>query len=96
MITIIEATDNEIANSINHCIEKLISPNQVGGPWFEGKEENAENWMGDVFLDAVEYFLDGLNVKLIYVEEDAEYDEPADIDSDMGFDPYMGCFSDDC
>lgn len=22
--------------------------------------------------------------------------EPADIDSDMGFDPYMGCFSDDC
>lgn len=26
----------------------------------------------------------------------AEYDEPADIDSDMGFDPYMGCFSDDC
>lgn len=25
-----------------------------------------------------------------------EYDEPADIDSDMGFDPYMGCFSDDC
>ena len=26
----------------------------------------------------------------------ADYDEPADIDSDMGFDPYMGCFSDDC
>ena len=23
-------------------------------------------------------------------------DEPADIDSDMGYDPYMGCFSDDC
>jgi len=26
----------------------------------------------------------------------AEYDEPANIDSDVGFDPYMGCFSDDC
>ena len=26
----------------------------------------------------------------------AEYDEPADIDSDVGFDPYMGCYSDDC
>lgn len=26
----------------------------------------------------------------------AEYDEPADIDTDVGFDPYMGCFSDDC
>jgi len=22
--------------------------------------------------------------------------EPADIDSDMGFDPYLGCFTDDC
>lgn len=29
-------------------------------------------------------------------DEDYNYDEPADIDSDMGFDPYMGCFSDDC
>lgn len=26
-----------------------------------------------------------------------EYDyEPADIDDDCGFDPYMGCYSDDC
>ncbi len=29
-------------------------------------------------------------------DADYDYDEPADIDSDMGFDPYMGCFSDDC
>lgn len=29
-------------------------------------------------------------------DEDYDYDEPADIDSDIGFDPYMGCFSDDC
>lgn len=28
-------------------------------------------------------------------EWDDDY-EPDDIDSDMGFDPYMGCFSDDC
>lgn len=27
--------------------------------------------------------------------EDEDY-EPNDIDSDFGFDPYMGCFSDDC
>lgn len=26
----------------------------------------------------------------------AEYDEPADIDSDMGFDPYEGYFTWDC
>ena len=29
-------------------------------------------------------------------DEDYDYDEPADIDSDMRFDRYMGCFSDDC
>ena len=28
-------------------------------------------------------------------EWDDDY-EPADIDSNMGFDPYMGCFTDDC
>ena len=28
-------------------------------------------------------------------EEDEDY-EPADIDDDCGFDPYMGCFTDDC
>lgn len=69
MTTIIKATDDEIINAINYCIEELIRPNQVGGPWFEGEEENVENWMGGVFLDAVEYFLKGLNVKLIYVED---------------------------
>ena len=31
-----------------------------------------------------------------YDDEDYDYDEPDDIDSDMGFDPYTGCFSDDC
>jgi hypothetical protein len=25
-----------------------------------------------------------------------EYEEPADIDDDCGFDPYMGCYSYDC
>lgn len=25
-----------------------------------------------------------------------ECDEPADIDDDCGYDPYMGCFTDDC
>lgn len=29
-------------------------------------------------------------------EEEEEYgDEPGDIDSDVGFDPYMGCYTDD-
>ena len=29
-------------------------------------------------------------------EDDEEYEEPDDIDSDFGFDPYMGCCSYDC
>ena len=30
-------------------------------------------------------------------DEDEDEDcEPADIDADGGFDPYMGCFTDDC
>lgn len=28
--------------------------------------------------------------------EDFYYDEPDWIDDDCGFDPYMGCFTDDC
>lgn len=27
---------------------------------------------------------------------DPSDDEPADIDDDCGFDPYLGCFTDDC
>lgn len=29
-------------------------------------------------------------------EEDVEDDEEPTFDSDMGFDPYMGCYTDDC
>ena len=29
-------------------------------------------------------------------QEDEEWDEPDNIDDDSGFDPYMGCYSDDC
>lgn len=29
-------------------------------------------------------------------ENDDEYEEPDNIDDDCGFDPYMGCYSDDC
>lgn len=31
-----------------------------------------------------------------YDNEDFYYDEPGWIDDDCGFDPYMGCFTDDC
>lgn len=28
--------------------------------------------------------------------DDNEDEEPADIDNDCGYDPYLGCFTDDC
>lgn len=37
-----------------------------------------------------------LALGLVEDEEPDSWDEPADIDSDCGFDPYMGCFSNDC
>ena len=46
-------------------------------------------------LGEVANLVDGKTGKVIESSDDWD-DEPADIDSDMGFDPYMGCFSDDC
>ena len=36
--------------------------------------------------------------EVAYSDPSEEYfeDEPADIDDDCGFDPYLGCYTDDC
>ncbi len=34
--------------------------------------------------------------EVAYFDPNEGDDEPADIDSDCGFDPYMGCYTDDC
>lgn len=48
-------------------------------------------------LSEVAHLVDGETGEIIQSSDDYDEDyEPADIDSDMGFDPYMGCFSDDC
>lgn len=51
-------------------------------------------------LGEIANLVDGETGEIIESSDDGDdYDEdyePADIDSDMGFDPYMGCFSDDC
>lgn len=58
-------------------------------------------------VDALDY-ADGVNLAMILTratqyangltQEDVTgiCDEPQDIDSDCGFDPYMGCFTEDC
>jgi hypothetical protein len=47
-------------------------------------------------LGEVANLVDGETGEVIESSDNWEDYEPADIDSDMGFDPYMGCFSDDC
>lgn len=60
MEKIIEISTETEAEAINHCFDRLLDPNQHGGAWFHGDPAEAEDWMGDVFLEAVEYFLEGL------------------------------------
>lgn len=35
----------------------LLDKNQVGGAWFNGSEEEFEEWAGDVLFDTLEIFL---------------------------------------
>lgn len=39
--------------------------------------------------------VDGRTREIVY-EYRADPDEPPDIDDDCGYDPYLGCYSDDC
>lgn len=46
-----------------------------------------------------EILISGLCLKCqdeVFGSDEDEDCEPADIDDDCGFDPYMGCFTDDC
>ena len=51
-------------------------------------------------LGEIANLVDGETGEVIESSDDwDDYDkdyEPADIDSDMGFDPYLGCMTDDC
>lgn len=55
---------------------KLLDENQVGGPWFDGSEEEFEEWAGDVLFEALETFL---NLCGIEVEWDKINTEGIDI-----------------
>lgn len=47
-------------------------------------------------LGEVANLVDGETGEVIESSDGWSDCESADIDSDMGFDPYIGCFSDDC
>lgn len=69
---------------------------EVEGDEFAWEVYNKTCELADL-LGQVANLVDGETGEVIESSDaDYDYDEPADIDSDMGFDPYMGCFSDDC
>ena len=41
----------------------LTTPDGSGKPWFQSKEE-CEEWMGDVFYDAVEHYMKCLGIEI--------------------------------
>ena len=47
-------------------------------------------------LGEIADLVDGESGEVITSYDNLDDYEPDNIDSDMGFDPYMGCFSDDC
>lgn len=49
-----------VAEALDTCVKKLIDPNQPGGAWFHEDAEEAYDWFGDVFDEAVRYFLEAM------------------------------------
>ena len=43
-----------------------------------------------------EEFISDVNKEIDFYENPHPNDEPYDVDNDTGFDPYLGCFTDDC
>ena len=56
----------------------------------DGDYVNCEYWCGaDEPEDYPEEYEE-------YEEDEPDYEEEMEADLDMGFDPYMGCYTDDC
>lgn len=57
-------------------------------------EVSAEN--ADEAADIAYEFFENAGPDDVFVEEDYGTEEPDDCDYEVGFDPYMGCFTDEC
>ena len=59
----IKVTYEQERDAIQHCITRLITPTEFGCGWFDEDPAEAELWMAEVFMEAVEYFLEGLGIE---------------------------------
>ena len=64
--------------------------------WIDG--ELVQNAFPYLTADEKELLVSGLclDCQKEVFDYDDDYDEEPDIDLDCGFDPYLGCFTDDC
>ena len=69
-------SEQTFIENYNKMSDNLLSKNQVGGAWFNGSEEEFEDWAGDVLFDALEIFL---NLCGIEVEWDEIITDSVDI-----------------
>ena len=71
MMTKITITcDGQTLDAIGEATKKYLSrPDWTGKAWFKTSEE-AENWMGDVFYDAIEYYMEKLGITINLIEKE--------------------------
>lgn len=53
---------------INNVVNKLLDPEQFGGPWFNGSSGDFEEWAGDVFSDVILHTLKEVGIDVNFDE----------------------------
>ena len=70
-------------------------PQEVLVDFVDSLWANAANWQAGEGEDL--RWVDCIDMETgEVVAERSDWDEPAGIDDDCGFDPYLGCYTDDC
>ena len=55
---------SDFESLINEVKNKLLNPEQCGGPYFNGDEVEFEEWAGDALSDAIEYALNEVGIEI--------------------------------
>lgn len=89
----------QILFQLDSMLRNTINDEDIFSAWLEeGVPDGTESWKELVDIEA-EDFTEMWNLAESLLNEQAaneEEDEPHDIDDDMGYNPYTGCFDWDC
>ena len=55
---------SDFESLINEVKNKLLNPEQCGGPYFDGDEAEFEEWAGDALSEAIEYALNEVGIEI--------------------------------